>query len=94
MANKPTRVARPTVANPEAAATAIEAVQQPEIAPVIEEPKRWLQMATSLSGPSISLSPGDSHAFCDAPSADGGPSEAQRLVDAGFAIDIDPPSNA
>jgi hypothetical protein len=36
-----------------------------------------VKMKTGLSGPELSLSPGDEHEFDDA--------EAQRLIDAGFA---------
>lgn len=57
-------------------------------------PFRWLQMETGLSGPHICLSRRDKHQFSDRPAPDGGPSEAQRLVDAGFAIDCDPPAEA
>lgn len=53
---------------------------------------RWLQMETGLSGPNFCLSRRDKHPFRNAPAADGGPSEAQRLVDAGFAVDCDPPA--
>ncbi|BBF70195.1 hypothetical protein [Sphingomonas bisphenolicum] len=65
-------------------------------APIISEipAKRWLKMETSLAGPRFSVSPGQKHPFSDTPAADGGPSEAQRLVDAGFAVDCDPPAEA
>lgn len=53
--------------------------------------KRWLLMKTSLCGPRMSLAPGDKHTFDDMPGADGSPSEAQRLVYAGFAVDCDAP---
>ncbi|CAD7336127.1 hypothetical protein SPHS8_00863 [Sphingobium sp. S8] len=53
---------------------------------------RWLRMETGLSGPEISLARGDKHPFCDVPGDDDAPSEAQRLVDAGFAVDCDPPA--
>lgn len=70
--------------------------------PVIVDPagdqvsssRRWLRMETGISGPEICLSRGDKHPFCDSPAPDGGPSEAQRMVDAGFALDCDPPAEA
>jgi len=52
---------------------------------------RWLRMTTSLCGPRMSLSRGDTRAFSDLPGPDGGPSEAQRLIDAGFGVECDPP---
>lgn len=58
----------------------------------VETPKRWLEMRTSLCGPQISLSRGDKHQFDDVAGQDGAPSEAQRLIDAGFAVDCDPPA--
>ena len=55
-------------------------------------PKRWLRLAVSLAGPGFSVAPGDKRQFDDTPAADGGPSEAERLVDAGFAADCEPPA--
>lgn len=55
---------------------------------------RWLKMETGISGPDICLSRGDKHPFNDVPAPDGGPSEAQRLIDAGFAVETDPPAGA
>ncbi len=52
---------------------------------------RWLKMSTGLSGPDICLSNGDKHPFNDTAGPDGEPSEAQRLVDAGFAEFCDAP---
>ncbi len=44
-----------------------------------------LKMKTGLSGPGLSLSPGDSHPFDDV--------EGQRLIDADFAeLDTDEPA--
>lgn len=40
-----------------------------------------LKMLMGLSGPDLSLAPGDEHEFDDA--------EAGRLKDAGFAIEVD-----
>lgn len=54
-------------------------------------PVRWLRMTTSLCGPRMSLSRGDTRAFSDLPGPDGGPSEAQRLIEAGFGVECDPP---
>lgn len=54
-------------------------------------PVRWLRMTTSLCGPRMSLSRGDTRAFNDLPGPDGGASEAQRLIDAGFGVECDPP---
>lgn len=71
----------------------------PQVAPA-ETPtaavdlKRWLQMTVGMSGPRFSVSPGDKHPFDDVPPPDGGPSEAQRLIDAGFAVETDPPADA
>jgi len=64
------------------------------VAPIGAGLVRWLQMETGLSGPDFCLSRRDKHLFSDTPAADGGPSEAQRLVDAGFAVDCDPPAEA
>ena len=54
---------------------------------------RWLKMETGISGPAISLSRGDIGSFDDTPGADGSPSEAQRLIDAGFAVETDHPGD-
>jgi hypothetical protein len=64
------------------------------VAPIETGPLRWLQMETGLSGPHFCLSRGDKHPFSDIPAADGGPSEAQRLIDAGFGAECDPPTEA
>lgn len=56
-----------------------------------EAPMRWLKMKVSMSGTEFSLSRGWKHRFCDKPGPNGEASEAQRLVDAGFAIDTDAP---
>lgn len=64
------------------------------VAPIEAGPLRWLQMKTGLSGPHLSLAPGDKHPFSDTPAADGGSSEAQRLIDAGFGAECDPPADA
>jgi hypothetical protein len=63
-------------------------------APIETGPLRWLQMKTGLSGPRLSLAPGDKHPFSDTPAADGGPSEAQRLINAGFGAECDPPADS
>ncbi|MBY2927850.1 hypothetical protein FIM10_04060 [Sphingomonadales bacterium 56] len=63
----------------------------PAAAPAKSGEIRWLRMITGISGPAISLAPGDKHPFCDVPGDDDAPSEAQRLVNAGFAVDCDPP---
>lgn len=110
MAKKPNAFQRqpivaptPLAASPVRAVTPIEQQEgapsnatAPSPTPIVSEipAKRWLQMETSLAGPRFSVSPGQKHPFSDAPTADGGPSEAQRLVDAGFAIDCDPPAEA
>ena len=61
------------------------------LAPIAAEPKarksstrRWMKMTTGLSGPELSLSPGDRHEF----DAD----EAERLERAGFAEPTDAPA--
>lgn len=94
----------PAVANDPASAPvnpapAAPVISKPETGTPAEAPSqaakpgkvRWLKMETGISGPHISLSRGDKHRFCDTPAKDGGPSEAQRLVDAGFAVDCDGP---
>ena len=93
---------RPPKAQPAAVATDPAATDQPlpetasaastEDSPApANVPVRWLEMRVGLSGVGFSLSPGDKHPFRDVPGADGEPSEAQRLVDAGYGDFCDQP---
>lgn len=55
-----------------------------------EAPERWLELKTSMAGVRIAYARGDKAPFCDKPGPNGEPSEAQRLIDAGFAIPTTP----
>lgn len=80
------------VESPPAPAPELAEAKAPVEAPAKSGKVRWLRMETGLSGPELSLARGDKHPFCDIPGDDDAPSEAQRLVDAGFAVDCDPPA--
>lgn len=73
----------PDVANDAAAQ------EQPSV-PTEEAPERWLELKTSMAGVRIAYARGDKAPFCDKPGPNGEPSEAQRLIDAGFAIPTTP----
>lgn len=77
-----------------AAVTPVPVVEIGAASQADREPVRWLQMETGLSGPTLCLTRGDRHPFDDTPAADGGPSEAQRLIDAGYGIECDAPIEA
>lgn len=98
MANK-TSTARPARRSAAASAPAAKSATQPGVAVAaqvhsVEGATRWLEMIVGISGTQYSLSPGWKHSFCDQPGPEGGPSEAQRLIDAGFAVETDPPADA
>lgn len=65
-----------------------------EASDIVASPVCWLRMETSLSGPTLCLNPGDLHPFDDTPGPDDLPSEAQRMIDAGFGVPCDPPVEA
>jgi hypothetical protein len=54
------------------------------IAPAPAEGKRWVKMRMGVSGPDLSLAPNDDHEF--------EATEAQSLIDAGFADPTDAPN--
>ncbi|MBB6191192.1 hypothetical protein FHS51_001414 [Sphingobium wenxiniae] len=84
--------AEPAVAESSATAADIEdAHQDVDEQEQVSGPVRWLRMTTSLSGPRLSLSRGDTHPFRDVPGPEGEPSEAQRLIEAGFGVECEPP---
>ncbi|MEA3543226.1 MAG: hypothetical protein U9R77_14060 [Pseudomonadota bacterium] len=98
MVNK-TSTARPARRSAAAPAPTANAATQPGAAVAgqvdsAEGPTRWLEMKVGISGTQYSLSPGWKHPFCDQPGPNGEPSEAQRLIDAGFALETDPPADA
>ncbi|HKY80266.1 MAG TPA: hypothetical protein VJM09_02200 [Sphingobium sp.] len=77
----------------EAAAREAPAAEDPASEP--EEPvaEQWVQLTTGMSGVDFSLSPGDKHPFRDVPGPDGEPSEAERIVAAGFGTFCSPPED-
>ncbi|MDX3908417.1 MAG: hypothetical protein QHC67_01165 [Sphingobium sp.] len=103
MSNRPARARAPSAAPAHPAVTPAEAplAQQPAPSAPVDGPKyapekamqgcAWLLMKTGLTGPEICLSNGDKHLFDATPGPEGEPSEAQRLVDAGFAEYCDAP---
>ena len=97
MVNK-TSTARPARRSAAAPAPTADSATQPAAVAAqvdsVEGPTRWLEMKVGISGTQYSLSPGWKHPFCDQPGPDGEPSEAQRLIDAGFAFETDPPADA
>ena len=89
---EPVIVDAPAIALPTVVAATIElAPNVPEAVDATALPMAWLKMKTGLSGPDFCLSNGDEHPFDHTPGLEGEPSEAQRLVDAGFADFCDAP---